>query len=90
VAEPDLARPGQGSRADAPGEPLRGANRTRAQRLGDAIAAHALGLEVGAHAVARDGHAPVGVDQEQPDAVVELPVDRVALVREQPAGLLGG
>jgi len=73
VAQPHAARAAGRPRADAAGEPLGGGQRRRAEDAGDAVAVGALGLQVGPDAAVPRGGAPVGVEQEQADAVVELP-----------------
>ena len=66
------------------------ASATRADLLGDLVAIRPLGAQVRAHP--RDPlvvDAPVHVEGQRPDAVLELAGDPVALVGEVPAGVVG-
>ena len=90
VAEPDVALAGRVARAQPPGEPLGGLEHVGRQALGHPVAVTALGGEVRSHAAAFVLHAPVRIDQEEPDPVAQLARDRAALVGDEPARAVGG
>src|SRR6185503_12218302 len=86
VAEPHVSvAAAQLTEPYLPSEPLSRAQGVRRQRPGHAVAVAFLSVEVGPHVPVAGGDAPVGVDQEQADPVVELAVDRPALVGDEPA-----
>ena len=90
VAEPDVALAGLVlAKPDPPGDALGGGQGRRRQRLHDLVAVGSLGLEVGADPAVGALDAPVGVDQEEADAVVELALDGALLVGDQPSGAVG-
>ena len=90
VAEVQARFPAELAGADPSGQPIGRAQRLGAEQLCDLVAVHSLSAKVGAHAAVRVvEHAKMDVEQETADAVIQLAGDRVALVREQPAGLGG-